>query len=47
MDRRTTSGNELTTVNKSMYVASNCDLSEPISTAQRWNKDIQAKIAAP
>ena len=39
MDRRTITGNELTMVgwkdNKSVYVASNCGLSEPISTVQR------------
>lgn len=39
MDLRTTKGNELTIVrwkdNKSMYAASNCDSSEPISIVQR------------
>ena len=48
MDRRTTTGNELTIVGwkykKSLYVTSNCDSSEPMSPAvQRWNKDTQAK----
>ena len=51
MDLRTTKGNELTIVrwkdNKSMYAASNCDSSEPISIVQRWSKGTQAKIAVP
>ena len=51
MDRRTATGNELTIVgwkdNKSVYVASNCDSNESMSTLQGWNKDTQAKIAVP
>ena len=51
MDRRTTTGNELIIVgwkdNKSVYVATNSESSEPMSTVQRWKKDTQAKIAVP
>ena len=51
MDRRTTTGNELIIVGwkdyKSVYVASNSESSEPMSTVQRWKKDTQAKITAP
>ena len=51
MDGRTATGNELTIVgwkdNKSVYVASNCRSNESMSTLQGWNKDTQAKIAAP
>ena len=51
MDHRTATGNELTIVgwkdNKSVYVASNCGSNESMSTLQGWNKDTQAKIAAP
>ena len=51
MDRRTTSENEFPIVewkdSTSLHVAWNCDLSEPMSTAQIWNKDTQAKIAVP
>ena len=49
MDHRTTTRNGLTTVgwkkNNSVYAASNCDSSEPMSTVQRSSKDTQAKIA--
>ena len=51
MDRRTTTGNELTLVgwkdNKSLYVALDCDSSELMPVKQRWNKDTQTKIAVP
>ena len=51
LDRRTATRNELTIVgwkdNKSVYVASNCDSNESVSTLQGWNKDTQAKIAVP
>ena len=49
MDYRTTGSGELTIVgwkdNKSVYVASNCDSVEPMSSVQRWNKETKGKIS--
>ena len=51
MLRRITTGNGLTIVGrkdkKSVYLASNCDSSELMSTGQTWNKDTEGQIVVP
>ena len=51
MDFRTAKSEDLIVVgwkdNKSVYLASNCDSVNPVSSVERWNRVVQAKVLVP
>ena len=51
MDFRTAKSEDLIVVgwkdNKSVYLASNCDSVNPVSSAERWNRVVEAKVLVP